>query len=360
MLDYAGAGVDFEREDLALLGLRQWLDKTHQFRSGGMGTPVMEIGSFANVLDLGAGSGLAISTDGVGTKILVARMMNKYDTIGIDCVAMNVNDIICIGAEPIALVDYLAVQEPCPELIEQIAKGLHDGARMARISIPGGEIAQLPEMLADEFQGMAFDLAGTAVGIVSLDRIISGSDIDEHDVIIGLRSSGIHSNGLTLARKALFEAGELSVDTFLPELSRTAGEELLEPTTIYVPHIIQMLNSDIRIKALVNITGGGFLNLARVKAEVGFVIEYLPEPHPIFSVIQGSGHIVDEEMFRVYNMGIGFCIITPEQDVDKVIKIAMQYGTEGYQIGHIIRDTERKVFIKPKGLVSKGSSFFRI
>jgi len=166
VIDYSAAGVDTGKEETALTGLHRWLDKTLHFRDGRIGVPVMGIGLFANILDIGNGLGLAISTDGVGTKILVARMMNKYDTVGIDCIAMNVNDILCVGAEPIALVDYLAVAEANPELIEQISKGLHDGAEIAEISIPGGEIAQIPEMLADGLPGIAFDIAGTAVGHV--------------------------------------------------------------------------------------------------------------------------------------------------------------------------------------------------
>ena len=359
-IDYSGVGVNVDREEIALSGLHRWLDKTLHFRDGLTGAPAMGIGFFANILDLGNGLGLAISTDGVGTKILVARMMNKYDTVGIDCIAMNVNDIICVGAEPIALVDYLGIQEANAELVEQIAKGLHDGAKTARISIPGGELAQIPEMLADEFQGVAFDLVGTAIGSIQLDKVISGQGIGDHDIIIGLRSSGIHSNGLTLARKALFEMGGFGVDTFLDELGRTVGEELLEPTTIYVPPIMEMLNSDISIKALAHITGDGLMNLTRVESQVGFVIDNLPEPQPIFSLIQRCGNIQDEEMFRVFNMGIGFCIVVPEQDADKVMEIAKKHSTPSYVIGHTVADSEKTVSLTQKGLIGKDRKFFKV
>jgi phosphoribosylformylglycinamidine cyclo-ligase len=358
-MDYAGAGVDTEKEEIALRRLHGWLDKTLRFRNGRTGAPAIGIGFFANILDIGNGQGLAISTDGVGTKILVARMMAKYDTVGIDCIAMNVNDILCVGAEPIALVDYLAVAEANMELIEQVSKGLHDGAEMAEISIPGGEIAQIPEMLADGLPGVAFDLAGTAVGLLQMDRVISGREISNHDLIVGLRSSGIHSNGLTLAREVLFKKRGLSVGTFLSEFGRTIGEELIEPTTIYVRPVKEMLSSELRIKALIHITGDGFLNLARVASNVGFVIEDLPEPQPIFSVIQGYGNIGDEEMFRVYNMGIGFCIIVSEQDAHKVIEIARKYGIQSFILGHTVEDPEKKVFIKQRNLVGKGSRFSR-
>jgi phosphoribosylformylglycinamidine cyclo-ligase len=192
IIDYSSAGVDTEKEEIALSRLHGWLDKTLRFRHGRIGAPAIGIGFFANILDIGNGQGLAISTDGVGTKILVARMMSKYDTVGIDCIAMNVNDILCVGSEPIALVDYLAVAEANPDLIEQVSKGLHDGAEIAEISIPGGEIAQILEMLADGLPGVAFDLARTAVGLLQMDKVISGCEISNHDLIVGLRSSGIH------------------------------------------------------------------------------------------------------------------------------------------------------------------------
>jgi len=360
VIDYSSAGVDTEKEGIALSRLHGWLDKTLRFRNGRTGAPAIGIGFFANILDIGNGQGLAISTDGVGTKILVARMMSKYDTVGIDCIAMNVNDILCVGAEPIALVDYLAVAEANPDLIEQVSKGLHDGAERAEISIPGGEIAQIPEMLADGLPGVAFDLAGTAVGLLQMDKVISGREISNHDLIVGLRSSGIHSNGLTLAREVLFKRRGLNVGTFLSEFGRTIGEELLEPTTIYVRPVREMLNSEIRIKALMHITGDGFLNLARVESQVGFVIEYLPEPQPIFSVIQSYGNIGDEEMFRVYNMGIGFCVIVSEQDAHKVVEIAKKYGIQSFIVGHTVEDPEKKIFIKPKSLVGKGTKFSKI
>jgi len=274
-------------------------------------------------------------------------------------VAMNVNDIICVGAEPFALVDYLAVQEPDPFLIEQIAKGLHEGAETARIAIPGGEIAQIPEMLGDDgLPGIAFDLAGAAIGSVKLSRIISGRDIAEGDIIVGLRSSGVHSNGLTLARRALFQHGGLKVDTFLGELGRTVGEELLEPTIIYVPQVNEILSTNIQVKALIHITSDGFLNLTRVESTIGFVIDYLPEPHPIFSVIQKLGGITDQEMFRVYNMGIGFCIVVPESDLDALLAILRKHKTEAYPIGRTVKKSEKVVSIPSKRLVGRGNRFF--
>lgn len=360
VIDYSAAGVDTEKEENALIGLHRQLNPTLHFRDGKIGVPVKGIGLYANILDIGNGQGLAISTDGVGTKILVARMMAKYDTVGIDCIAMNVNDILCVGADPIAMVDYLAVAEANPELIEQIAKGLRKGAEIAEITIPGGEIAQIPDMLADGLPGIAFDIAGTAVGHVSLEKIITGHEIKNRDLIVGLRSSGIHSNGFTLAREVLFKRRGLSVDTLLSELGRTVGEELLQPTTIYVKPVKEMLNSGARLKALIHVTSDGFLNLTRAEAQVGYVIDYLPEPQPIFTIIQSYGKISDEEMFRVYNMGIGFCIIVSEEDVDRVSEIAKKHGIQSHLLGHTVDDPEQRVFIKPRNLMGKGSKFYKI
>jgi phosphoribosylformylglycinamidine cyclo-ligase len=263
---YTAAGVDPAREEAALKQLLYWVNQTLDFPKGG-GSVELPSGYFANVLGIGQGQGLAISTDGVGTKVLVAQMAHKYDTIGIDCVAMNVNDVLCVGAEPMAMVDYLAVEEPMPDLLEQIGKGLYEGARRAEISICGGEIAQLKEIVKGVKPGYAFDIAGTCVGLVPLDRVIVGQDIARHDVVIGLRSSGIHSNGLTLARQVLFDSAGLAPDKYFPELGKTLAEELLEPTRIYVPEIKDMLRSDMEVKALMHITGDGFFNLTRVKSE---------------------------------------------------------------------------------------------
>ena len=194
----------------------------------------MDIGYFANVIDIG-GIGLAICTDGVGSKSIIAQMMSRYDTIGIDCVAMNVNDAICVGARPISMVDYIAIEKADADILGAIAIGLAEGAKQAGISISGGEISPLKDVMR------GFDLVGMAVGIVPLDRIITGRDLAPGDVIIGLESSGIHSNGLTLARHVFFERAGLSIDHVFPELGTTLGEELLRPTLIYVPEILDII-----------------------------------------------------------------------------------------------------------------------
>jgi phosphoribosylformylglycinamidine cyclo-ligase len=218
--------------------------------------------------------GLAICTDGVGSKSVVADMMKKYDTIGIDCVAMNVNDVICVGARPLSMVDYIAVG--VADMLGAIAIGLAEGARQAGISISGGEIAQLKNVVT------GFNLVGMAVGLVPLDHIVIGQDLVPGDALIGIGADGMHANGLTLARRALFAQGGLSVDQFVPELGTTLGAELLKPTPIYVREVLDILAEVPRIKALVNITGDGLLNLPRVAAPVGFDLDNLPPAPRIF------------------------------------------------------------------------------
>ncbi len=355
---YRDAGVDTTGEEVALAGLLNYVRRSHALRRHGSGALKLDIGYFANVIEIGD-RGLAISTDGVGTKILIAQMMNKYDTVGIDCVAMNVNDIICVGAEPLSMLDYIAVCSPNAELLADIGKGLLKGAELARITIAGGEIAQVRDMLKGVRPNYEFDLVGTAIGEVALDRIITGEDIGEHDAIIGLRSNGIHSNGLSLARHILAQQPDM-IDTHFPELGgRTLGEELLVPTRIYVAEIMDMLNANLDIKALVHITSGGLLNLSRVQSTVGFVIEDLPDTPPIFSLLQQLGNIPKEEMYRVYNMGIGFCVVVPEREADAVIDIASRHGVDAYMIGHTMIDRSKRVIIKPENLCSKADGFVR-
>ncbi|HIE30134.1 TPA: phosphoribosylformylglycinamidine cyclo-ligase [Candidatus Poribacteria bacterium] len=357
---YTQAGVDTEKEEKALRLFFKWIQKSFSFRNN-IGVPLLNRKYFANVIDIGGSVGLALSTDGVGTKIMIAQMMNKYDTIGIDCVAMNVNDIICVGAEPICMLDYLAVEKIDNHLMEEIAKGLYQGAKIARITIPGGETAQIREMIKGAVGSVGFDLAGLTVGLVPLNQIIIGQNITEGDVIIGFRSSGIHSNGLTLARKIFFNDAGVSIGKYFDELGRTIGEELLEPTHIYVPEIMEVIKSGVRVKALINITSDGFLNLKRVKkTKIGYIISDFPEPQPIFSLIQKFGNVSDEEMYKVFNMGIGFCVIVPNNEIESVKQIARKHNVDAYEIGYTVADPEEKVVIEPKGLIGKGDQFYKM
>jgi phosphoribosylformylglycinamidine cyclo-ligase len=212
-LTYDAVGVDTHGEEDSLRELGKWVEKTFPLNRA---VPLLALGYFANVLKLSPELGLAISTDGVGTKLLIAQELGKYDTVGIDCIAMNANDILCVGARPISMVDYIAVQQADPAFLGEIGKGLFEGARQAGINIPGGEIAQVREMLHGHREGHAFDLVGTCVGTVHPERLIVGNGIRPGDLVVGIASSGVHSNGFTLARRALFDEAKLRVTDTLP------------------------------------------------------------------------------------------------------------------------------------------------
>ncbi|MDR0842102.1 MAG: phosphoribosylformylglycinamidine cyclo-ligase [Acidobacteriota bacterium] len=355
-MSYQTAGVDSGQKDQGMQRLGHWVERSFALRPGEVKLP---LGYFANVIDVGGGVGLAVSTDGVGTKIIVAEMLEKYDTVGIDCVAMNVNDLLCVGAEPLALLDYIAVQTPHPDLLEALARGLYKGAEMARVTIPGGEIAQIKEMIHGVRDGYGFDLVATCVGKVPLDKILIGRDIAEGDAIVGLRSSGIHSNGLTLARKVFFDKLGWKVDRYVPELGRTIGEELLEPTRIYVREAVEMMQTGLKVKAMAHITSTGFLNLNRADAPMGYVLDTLPETLPIFELIRNEGGVSIEDMYFTYNMGIGFCIVVDPADVAAVHDIAAKQGVPSFTIGHCVKDPDKKVYL-PNGLVGFDDKFSKV
>jgi len=351
-LSYAQAGV------LGLAGLSSfdrflgWIKKTLD------GHPEVktELGLYATIIQIAPNLGLALSTDGVGTKLLVAEAMKKYDTVGIDCVAMNVNDIICVGARPMAMLDYIAIQDVKKEFLVELGKGLYKGAAEAEISIPGGEIAQLREMVKGIEEGMGFDLVGCAVGLVDMRKIIVGDDIKEGDVVVGLASSGLHSNGYTLARRALLR--KWKADKYIDELGRTLGEELLEPTRIYVRPAMAMLKAGIKVKAFLHITGDGFRNLRRVPSKVGFELDNLPKPMPIFRLIQRQGGISNEEMANTFNMGVGLCVVVSARDAQKVIQVSKRHKIPGQVIGRAFSDREKKIVIPSMQVVGKEERFF--
>jgi phosphoribosylformylglycinamidine cyclo-ligase len=344
-----GAGRD--EDSLGELG--QWVAKTFAFNPI---KPRLPLGFYANVLPVTPDLGVAISTDGVGTKLLVAQAMERYDTVGIDCVAMNANDVICVGARPISMVDYIAVQAADPRLLGALAKGLCAGAELAGINIPAGEIAQVRELIHGARDGFAFDLVGTCIGTVALDRILIGQAVRPGDLVVGIASSGVHSNGFTLARAVLERAG-LRYTDHLAELGMTLGDALLLPTAIYVKEALAMLDGDLAIKAFIHVTGDGFLNLTRVAAPVGFVVDHLLSVPPILELIQRHGAIPDAEMFRVYNMGVGFCVVVDARDASRVEQIARQHGKTAAMIGYAVDDAERRVWIPERRLVGRGDTF---
>lgn len=358
-LSYQTAGV-LDNSQLGLNALLKWVNATAEFRSTGKGRRVVDVGFFASVVEITDTLGLALCTDGVGSKVLVAEMLRRYDTVGIDCVAMNVNDAICVGAEPISFLDYIAIERATPEILEQIAHGLYTGAELAGVSIVGGEISQIPDIIKGHEPGSGLDLVGMCAAIVPLDRIILGQHVAPGDVIVGVRSSGVHSNGLTLARKALFEVGGLKADQYMAELRRTVGEELLRPTDIYVRPVMNLLKTQrVPVRALVNITSDGFLNLARIKAAVGFRLDALPDPQPIFRLIQDLGRVPDPEMYRVFNMGIGFCLIVPDEF--KVLRAVEEtfaaHRFKTHMIGKVVADERRRVSLPKQNLVGEGREF---
>jgi phosphoribosylformylglycinamidine cyclo-ligase len=348
---YRDAGVDTDEADAGLKQLTARIAGTWPPR-GSFGSVQLDIGYFANVIDV-AGQGIAITTDGIGSKAMIATMLRKYDTVGIDCVAMNVNDVICVGARPVSMVDYIAIEKVEASILDAISIGLCVGAGMAGISISGGETAQLKDMIR------GFDLAGTAIGHVPLDRILVGEDVRAGDVVIGIESNGIHSNGLSLARRAFFETNSYKMSHRFAELTCDLGTELIRPTHIYVEEALELLARVPSVKALAHITSDGLLNLTRVKADVGYVIDALPSIPPIFSIIQRLEQVDITEMFSVFNMGIGFCAVVAEADADRASAILGGKGKRAGRIGYATADAQRRVALAQYGLVGRGKHFRR-
>ncbi len=300
------------------------------------GSVIRGAGHYAGLLRIGGKRILAIHADGVGTKVLVAQAMKKFDTVGIDCVAMNVNDVICVGAEPFAMVDYIALKETNEHLVSQISKGLAEGAKNAKVAIVGGETAILPDLLTGDKN--AFDLAGTCVGFVNQGKLILGQKLKNDDAIIGIESSGIHSNGLTLARKVLLQ--KHSVNEKIPGTKLKIGEELLRPTKIYCRQILSLIEQGYKITGLAHITGGAFTKLQRISPNnsVGFSLENMPRASEIFSFIQSEGRISKNEMYRTFNMGVGFCIFTPKNEAKQLVKALHDEGLYSSVIGRVIME----------------------
>jgi phosphoribosylformylglycinamidine cyclo-ligase len=308
---YARAGVDQSLSGTAVAAL---VNVLAGIQTGRPSRAALGSGHYAAVLRLDDSRGLALACDGVGTKVIVAERLGRLDTVGIDCVAMNVNDVICVGADPIAVLDYIAVEEADPAALEQMARGLRRGAEEAGVEIPGGELAVLPELIRGHPSPRGFDLLGFCIGLVDLDAIVTGERIEPGDTLIGLPSSGIHSNGLTLARRALDDLDE-RVD------GRTVGDLLLEPTAIYAMAIRQLLASGIDVRGLAHITGDGFLNLLRLEADVGYRIDSPLTVPLVFELIAERGGIEPAELYEVFNMGCGFCCVVPAGDADAAVEL---------------------------------------
>lgn len=318
---YAQAGVSQSAADEAVSRIVAALAKIE------LGRPSLQVlrpGHYANVMRLDERRGIALSTDGVGTKLLVAEQLGRWDTVGIDCVAMNVNDLICVGAEPIAMLDYIACPTADPDTLASVGEGLARGAELAGIEIPGGELAQLGAMVS------GVDLVGAAFGVVQLDAIVTGGRIEPGDAVIGLPSSGLHSNGYTLARQALS-----NIPLEDSRLGRELGDVLIEPTEIYVKPVLELLRSGAEVRGLAHVTSGGLDNLLRLEAEVAYEIDSPLSVPPVFELIAEAGDVPDDEMHRVFNMGCGFCCVIAGADSDAALELLRGHYPEARRIGRV-------------------------
>ncbi len=351
---YSKAGVSLDYDDRAISEIWKLVGATFKFRKSKIGQPLNIKGHYAGLIDIGAGDKLlAVHTDNVGTKVLVAQLLEKYDTVGIDLVAMNVNDLVCVGAEPIALVDYLAVEKYDVDMIREVVAGIVEGARIASIAVIGGETASVPDIVHGARLDVGFDLAGTSIGIVDRKSIILGEKMKPGDAVVGLASSGIHSNGLTLARKILLGTSKLTVDDNLPGTDLKIGEELLTPTKIYSPEVLEVTKEN-EVHGLAHITGSAFTKLRRIGqyAHVGFKLDRMPKPQYIFEAISKLGHVSEEEMYKTYNMGIGLCMVTPKDQVEEISATVEKHGTKTITIGEVVKE-ETITIRTSKGTVLK-------
>ena len=345
---YAAAGVDTGQSARAVRALVEVLGSIDPGRPS---RSVLASGHYASVLEVAPNLGIAVGTDGVGSKVVVAEQAGRFDTVGIDCVAMNVNDVVCVGAEPIALLDYVAVERADPEMLRDVARGLKAGAEEAGVEIPGGELAQLPEVIRGHPSPLGLDLTGTCLGTVALDRVVTGRDCAPGDAIVGLPASGVHSNGLTLARRALLDRGGLALDDRPAALGgQSVADVLLEPTVIYVRAVLALLASDVPVHGLAHITGDGLLNMRRLSDAVGFEIaEPLPVP-PVFGLVQELGDVADAEMHEVFNMGCGFCCVVPAERASEAVEFLSERHPGAAVVGSVTADAGR-VAVPPRGLV---------
>jgi phosphoribosylformylglycinamidine cyclo-ligase len=319
---YARAGVDQSAADAAVEAIVAELGKID---TGGPSRQALRSGHYANVIRIDERRGIALSTDGVGTKLALAEELGRWDGVGIDCIAMNVNDVVCVGAEPLAMLDYIAVPAADPDVLGSVAAGLRRGAEDAGIEIPGGELAQMGDLVT------GLDLVGACFGLVELDAIVTGERIEPGDAVIGLPSSGLHSNGYTLARAAL-----ASLDLGDDRLGRPLGDVLLEPTVIYVRAVLELLGSAADVRGLAHITSGGLENLLRLEADIGYEIDAPLDAPPVFELIAELGQVSSEEMRRVFNMGCGFCCVVAADDEERAVEVLSARHPGSRRIGRAV------------------------
>jgi len=338
-LSYKKAGVDIDAANKSVDMIKKWVDMTKRPEV------LAGIGSFGGFFALDTSKYkepvLVSGTDGVGTKLKIAQMMGIHDTVGLDLVAMCVNDILAHGAEPLFFLDYIATGRLDPLQIELLVKGISQGCLEAGCSLIGGETAEMPGFYREN----EYDLAGFAVGVVERSCLIDGHSIADGDVLIALPSSGIHSNGYSLARKVLLEEAGLGLRQYIQEIKKTLGEELLTPTRIYVKAVLPLLE-EVEIKGMAHITGGGIAeNLQRILPEkLGAIIDRaLIEVKPIFKLIQKLGQVQDEEMFRTFNMGIGFLLVVSRQECERALNYLHTRGEKPIVIGKVSSAVERVI-----------------
>jgi phosphoribosylformylglycinamidine cyclo-ligase len=347
-MKYSDVGIDVNKIRSIQTIIGRSISSTHKLPK--IGKVVSGFGHYAGVIQIGD-SLMTLHTDGVGSKILVAQLLNKYNTIGIDCVAMNVNDTICVGATPIGFLSYVALQQTNDGLLNEITKGLVKGAKMSNIAIVGGETAILPQIITGPKIGFNFDLAGMTLGhLKDKKKLILGNKIKPGDAIIGLKSSGLHSNGYTLARKILLEKHKINHD--IESKNTRLGEELLKPTAIYTNIVLKILEIfDNDVHGLAHITGGGYTKLKRLNSKVDYILDKMPSIYGIFKQIQLEGNVTIEEMYRTFNMGIGFCLIVSKEKADEVMAVLNQYKSKGKIIGKIKSNGTGETFVKTEEMI---------
>ncbi len=332
-ITYKKAGVDIDEGERFVRMISPLVKKT--FRP----EVLTDIGSFGALFKLDTAKYkepvLVSGTDGVGTKLKIAFMMDKHDTVGIDLVAMCVNDILTSGAEPLFFLDYFAAGKLAAEKASTVIEGIVEGCREAGCALIGGETAEMPGF----YQEGEYDLSGFAVGVVERSAIINGSEIKAGDSLIGLLSTGLHSNGYSLARKVFFDTKKMDVSSYIPDLGMTLGEELLKPTRIYV-RAFNALKQRVRIKGIAHITGGGIPgNLPRVFPEgIGSVVRKgsWPVP-PIFRIIGEMGNVPSDDMAGTFNMGIGYIVVVPQKDAEISVSLLKESGFDSYVIGNVVQ-----------------------
>ena len=332
-LTYKKAGVDVSKIKQSHNTIGKIIESTHKLQK--KVRVVHGFGHYAGIVEIPGKTLLATHTDGVGTKVLIANMMKKFDTVGIDCVAMNVNDIICVGATPISFMDYIAVNKNDKVALKKIVQGLVKGAKKANVPIVGGETAIMPDVISGNH--FSFDLAGMVVGMLTKKQMILGNKIKRGDVIIGVQSSGLHSNGYSLARKALLS--KYSLQDRIKGIGKL-GNALLTPTQVYVKPVLSVLEK-CKVHGMAHITGGSFTKLLRLK-KTGYLLDQMPNPLPIFQIIENEG-VSRQEMYKTFNMGIGFCVIVPKNEEDQINSTFKKFGMKSKRVGKII--AKKGVFV---------------